>query len=158
MGSLVIRVADEVRVPAGSALAVDRALFARRITEAVGGLPEVRVLREEVPRLPDARVAVVATGPLTSEALAAEVAAFVGQSHLYFYDAVSPVVEADTIDAGRTFRASRYGKGGDDYVNCPLDEAEYDAFYQALTTAECAELHAFEHEFFFEGCLPVEVI
>jgi methylenetetrahydrofolate--tRNA-(uracil-5-)-methyltransferase len=103
-------------------------------------------------------VAIVATGPLTSDALAAQIAAFVGQAHLYFYDAVSPVIEADTIDFDRTFRASRYGKGGDDYVNCPLDEAEYDAFYHALTTAECAELHAFDHEFFFEGCLPVEVI
>ena len=80
----------------------------------------------------------MATGPLTSEALAGEIAAFVGQAHLYFYDAVSPVVEAETIDFARTFRASRYGKGGDDYVNCPLDEAEYQAFYDALTTAECA--------------------
>src|SRR5438552_9526238 len=158
MGSLVIRVADEVRVPAGSALAVDRALFARRVTEAVAALPDVRLHREESPRIPEGPVVIVATGPLTSDALAAEIAAFVGQTHLYFYDAVSPVVDAETIDLTRTFRASRYGKGGDDYVNCPLDEAEYDAFYQALTTAECAELHAFEHEFFFEGCLPVEVI
>ncbi|HUG53080.1 MAG TPA: methylenetetrahydrofolate--tRNA-(uracil(54)-C(5))-methyltransferase (FADH(2)-oxidizing) TrmFO [Vicinamibacteria bacterium] len=158
MGSLVIRIADEVRVPAGSALAVDRALFARRVTEEVSALPQVTVHRAEVPKIPDDPVAVVATGPLTSDALAAEIAAFVGQSHLYFYDAVSPVVEADSIDHSRTFRASRYGKGGDDYVNCPLDENEYDVFYQALTTAECAELHAFEHEFFFEGCLPVEVI
>jgi methylenetetrahydrofolate--tRNA-(uracil-5-)-methyltransferase len=158
MGSLVIRVADEVKVPAGSALAVDRGLFSRRITEAVEALPQVHLHRAEKARIPDDPVTIIATGPLTSEALAAEVAAFVGQSHLYFYDAVSPVVEADTIDFSRAFRASRYGKGGDDYVNCPLDEAEYDAFYQALTTAECAELHAFEHEFFFEGCLPVEVI
>jgi methylenetetrahydrofolate--tRNA-(uracil-5-)-methyltransferase len=158
MGSLVIRAADEVRVPAGSALAVDRGLFARRVTEAVSALPQVSIHRQEVPRLPDDPVTIVATGPLTSDALAAEIAAFVGQSHLYFYDAVSPVVDAETIDFSRTFRASRYGKGGDDYVNCPLDEAEYDAFYQALTTAESAELHAFEHEFFFEGCLPVEVI
>jgi methylenetetrahydrofolate--tRNA-(uracil-5-)-methyltransferase len=154
----VIRVADEVRVPAGSALAVDRGLFSRRITEALEALPQVHLHRAEKARIPDDPVTIIATGPLTSEALAAEVAAFVGQSHLYFYDAVSPVVEADTIDFSRAFRASRYGKGGDDYVNCPLDEAEYDAFYRALTTAECAELHAFEHEFFFEGCLPVEVI
>jgi methylenetetrahydrofolate--tRNA-(uracil-5-)-methyltransferase len=157
MGSLVIRVADEVRVPAGSALAVDRELFARRVTEAVAALPGVHIHRREVVDIP-APVAIVATGPLTSAALAAEIAAFVGQAHLYFYDAVSPVVEADSIAFERTFRASRYGRGGDDYVNCPLDEDEYRAFYQALTTAECAELHAFEHEFFFEGCLPVEVI
>jgi methylenetetrahydrofolate--tRNA-(uracil-5-)-methyltransferase len=158
MDSLVIRVADEVKVPAGSALAVDRGLFARRITEAVEALPEVRLHREERTALPAEPLAIVATGPLTSEALAREIAAFVGQDHLYFYDAVSPVVEADTIDFDRTFRASRYGKGGDDYVNCPLTEVEYRAFLEALTTAECATLHAFEQEFFFEGCLPVEVI
>ena len=158
MGSLIIRVADEVRVPAGSALAVDRGLFARKVTEAVTALPQVTLHRQETPRIPEGPVVIVATGPLTSDALAAEIAAFVGQTHLYFYDAVSPVVDAETIDFSRTFRASRYGKGGDDYVNCPLDEAEYDAFYRALTTAECAELHAFDHEFFFEGCLPVEVI
>jgi methylenetetrahydrofolate--tRNA-(uracil-5-)-methyltransferase len=158
MDSLIIRVADEVRVPAGSALAVDRSLFAQRITEAVGARPEVRIHRDEVTRLPEGEVAIVATGPLTSETLAAEIAAFVGGSHLYFYDAVSPVVEADTIDFAKTFKASRYGRGGDDYVNCPLTEGEYRAFYAALTTAECAALHAFEHEFFFEGCLPAEVI
>jgi methylenetetrahydrofolate--tRNA-(uracil-5-)-methyltransferase len=158
MGSLVIRVADEVKVPAGSALAVDRGLFARRITEAVEALPGVRIHRNEVPRIPDDPVTIIATGPLTSDVLAREIAAFVGDTHLYFYDAVSPVVEADTIDLTRVFRASRYGKGGDDYVNCPLTEGEYHAFFQALTTAECATLHAFEHEFFFEGCLPVEVI
>jgi methylenetetrahydrofolate--tRNA-(uracil-5-)-methyltransferase len=145
-------------VPAGSALAVDRGLFAQRITEALLARPEVRVVRGEIPRIPDDPVTIVATGPLTSPALAAEIAAFVGQSHLYFYDAVSPVVEADSITFARTFRASRYGRGGDDYLNCPLDEDQYRAFYEALTGAECAELHAFEHEFFFEGCLPVEVI
>jgi len=158
MGSLVIRVADEVRVPAGSALAVDRGLFAQRITQAVAALPEVRLFRGEVARIPEDPVTIVATGPLTSEALAAEIAAFVGQSHLYFYDAVSPVVEADSIAFDRTFRASRYGRGGDDYVNCPLSDDEYRAFHDALTTAECSTLHAFEHEFFFEGCLPVEVM
>ena len=158
MDSLVIRVADAVRVPAGSALAVDRALFAQRITEEVGALREVRIHRGEVTRLPEDEVAIVATGPLTSETLAGEIAVFVGGSHLYFYDAVSPVVEADSIDFARTFKASRYGRGGDDYVNCPLTEEEYGAFYAALTSAECAALHAFEHEFFFEGCLPAEVI
>jgi methylenetetrahydrofolate--tRNA-(uracil-5-)-methyltransferase len=156
--SLVVRIADEVRVPAGSALAVDRSLFARRITEAVEALPGVRIHRGEVPRIPDDPVAIVATGPLTSDALAREIAGFVGDRHLYFFDAVSPVVEAESIDMGRVFRASRYGKGGDDYLNCPLTEEEYRAFYEALTTAEGATLHAFENEFFFEGCLPVEVI
>jgi methylenetetrahydrofolate--tRNA-(uracil-5-)-methyltransferase len=158
MDSIIIRVADAVRVPAGSALAVDRSLFAQRITEAVSGLPEVQIHRGEVTRIPEDEVAIVATGPLTSESLAAEIAAFVGGSHLYFYDAVSPVVEADSIDLTKTFKASRYDRGGDDYVNCPLTEDEYRAFYAALTTAECAALHSFEHEFFFEGCLPAEVI
>src|SRR6188508_1022982 len=158
MDSLVMRVADQVKVPAGSALAVDRELFAQRMTEAVGSLPDVQIHRAEVPRIPDDPVTIVATGPLTSEALAREIAAFVGREHLYFYDAVSPVIDAETIDFDRVFRASRYGKGGDDYLNCPLDEAQYRAFYEALTTAESATLHAFEHEFFFEGCLPVEVI
>jgi len=158
MGSLVIRVADSVRVPAGSALAVDRGLFALRVTEEVEALPEVTIRREEVERIPDDPVAIVATGPLTSETLAAEVAAFVGRDHLYFYDAISPVIDAETIDFDRVFRQSRYGKGGDDYVNCPLDEEQYGAFFTALTTAESATIHAFEHEFFFEGCLPVEVI
>jgi methylenetetrahydrofolate--tRNA-(uracil-5-)-methyltransferase len=158
MGSLIIRVADSVRVPAGSALAVDRGLFARRITEEVEALPEVTIHREEVLRIPKDAVTIVATGPLTSEALAAEIATFVGRDHLYFYDAVSPVIDAETIDFDRVFRASRYGKGGDDYLNCPLDEEQYRAFYTALTTAESATIKAFEHEFFFEGCLPVEVI
>jgi methylenetetrahydrofolate--tRNA-(uracil-5-)-methyltransferase len=158
MDSLIVRVADAVKVPAGSALAVDRGLFARKVTEAVAALPGVTVERGEVVRIPEDPVTIVATGPLTSEPLAQDVAAFVGQTHLYFYDAVSPVVEADTIDFGKTFRASRYGKGGDDYVNCPLDEREYGAFCEALLGAESATLHAFEHEFFFEGCLPVEVI
>jgi methylenetetrahydrofolate--tRNA-(uracil-5-)-methyltransferase len=158
LDSLVVRVADAVKVPAGSALAVDRDLFARRITEAVHALPGVVVHRREVPRIPDDPVTIVATGPLTSEPLAAHVADFVGRTHLYFYDAVSPVVEAETIDFDRAFKASRYDKGGDDYVNCPLDEAEYRAFYDALRSAECAVVHDFEKERFFEGCLPVEVI
>jgi methylenetetrahydrofolate--tRNA-(uracil-5-)-methyltransferase len=158
LGSLVVRVADEVRVPAGSALAVDRALFARRLTEAIEALPGVTVRREEVLRIPDDPVAIVATGPLTSDSLAEDVAAFVGRDHLHFFDAVSPVVEADSIDLTKAFRAARYGKGGDDYLNCPLDEDEYKAFHRALVGAECAALHDFEKDLFFEGCLPVEVI
>ena len=128
MGSLTIRVADDVKVPAGSALAVDRELFARRVTEAVDALPGLVLHRGEVLRIPDDRLVIVATGPLTSESLAADIARFVGEEQLYFYDAVSPVVEADTIDFSRAFRASRYARGGDDYVNCPLDEPEYRAF------------------------------
>jgi methylenetetrahydrofolate--tRNA-(uracil-5-)-methyltransferase len=158
LDSLVVRVADTVKVPAGSALAVDRGLFARRMTEAVGSLPGVRIHRREVLRIPDHEVTIVATGPLTADPLARDLAAFVGRTHLHFFDAVSPVVEAESIDFTRAFRAARYDKGGDDYLNCPLGEGEYRAFHQALTTAECASLHDFEKELFFEGCLPVEVI
>ena len=158
LDSLVIRIADEVRVPAGSALAVDRGLFSQRITEEIGKLPNVTIRREEIPAIPTDPIVILATGPLTSEPLARDIAAFVGDAHLHFYDAVSPVIEADSIDLGRVFRASRYQKGSDDYLNCPMDEAQYRAFYEALTQAECAEVKDFEKEFFFEGCLPIEVI
>jgi methylenetetrahydrofolate--tRNA-(uracil-5-)-methyltransferase len=158
MDSLVVRIADQVKVPAGSALAVDRALFARRMTEEITALPGVTLRREEVLRIPDDPLTIVATGPLTSDPLAESLVDFVGLSHLYFYDAVSPVIEADSIDFTKAFRASRYGKGGDDYVNCPLNEPEYRAFYAALTGALSASVHEFDKEHFFEGCLPVEVI
>jgi methylenetetrahydrofolate--tRNA-(uracil-5-)-methyltransferase len=158
LDSLIIRIADEVRVPAGSALAVDRGLFARRITEEIEKLPGVVIHRDEVPSIPDAPVAILATGPLTSDALAQDIARFVGDTHLHFYDAVSPVIEADSIDMTKVFRASRYQKGTDDYLNCPMEPAEYQAFFDALTKAECSEVKDFEKEFFFEGCLPIEVI
>jgi methylenetetrahydrofolate--tRNA-(uracil-5-)-methyltransferase len=158
LDSLILRVAEEVRVPAGSALAVDRGRFARRVTETVEALPQVHLHRAEILRIPDAPVTILATGPLTSDALAAAIAAFVGEAHLFFFDAVSPVVEADTIDLARAFRASRYGKGGDDYLNCPLSATEYEAFYRALTTAESASVHDLDKKLFFEGCLPLEVI
>lgn len=158
LDSIIIKVADEVRVPAGSALAVDRGVFARRVTEEITKLPGVVVHREEITSIPAAPLAIVATGPLTSDALAQDVARFVGDTHLHFYDAVSPVIEADSIDMTKVFRASRYQKGTDDYLNCPMDEAEYRAFFEALMAAECAEVKDFEKEFFFEGCLPIEVI
>jgi methylenetetrahydrofolate--tRNA-(uracil-5-)-methyltransferase len=158
LGSLLLRVADDVRVPAGTALAVDRRLFASRVTEALASHPRVRVVRAEATHIPADPVAVVATGPLTSAPLAAEIAAFVGCEHLYFYDAVSPVVEADSIDHSVVFRASRYGRGGEDYLNCPFTPEQYRAFYDALVAAECVTPHAFEQARFFEGCLPIEVI
>ena len=158
LGSLILRVADETRVPAGSALAVDRQLFAERVTHALGASAHVRIERREVARLPETPVAIVATGPLTSPALADEIAAFLGTEHLHFYDAISPIVEAESIDLARAFRGSRYGKGGADYLNCALTPDEYRHFFEALVTAERATPHAFERETFFEGCLPVEVI
>ncbi len=164
LGSLVLRVADAVRVPAGAALAVDRERFAEQVTREIAARPLVSVVREEVTEVPDPATTggpvIVATGPLTSPALSEHVAALVGQDHLYFYDAVSPIVLAESIDLSRVFRASRWGRGGadGDYLNCPLTAGEYEAFYQALVTAERAELHDLDRERFFEGCLPIEVM
>lgn len=163
LGSLVMAAADAHRVPAGGALAVDREGFSRFITEAVSAHPRIRLHRQEVTRLPgdpggpEASLAVVATGPLTSDALAAAIRDFTGSEHLYFFDAAAPVVTADSIDYQRVFRASRYGKGeGDAYLNCPLTREEYLRFWEALTTAERAPRHDFDRTPFFEGCLPVE--
>ncbi len=155
--SLVIRVADSVKVPAGGALAVDRERFALGVTEAIASLPNVRVVREEMQAIPEEGPCILATGPLASEAIAASIAAFTGKDYLYFFDAISPIVEADTIDRGKVFPASRYGKGGDDYLNCPMTESEYDRFYGELLSAAEAPTHDFEKSIdYFEGCLPIE--
>ncbi len=155
--SLIIRVADACRVPAGGALAVDRERFARGVTEAIEALPNVRIVRDEVRIIPEEGPCIVATGPLASEAIAAAIARFTGREYLYFFDAISPIVEADTIDLSKVFRASRYGKGGEDYLNCPLSEDEYDRFHAALLGAAEAPTHEFEKEIvYFEGCLPIE--
>ncbi len=156
IGSLLIRVADEVRVPAGHALAVDRELFAHRVTEEILGEPFIRMVHEEIASLPSDGVVIVATGPLTAPALSASIAEFAGTGNLYFYDAISPIVDAATIDRTKLFPASRYGKGGDDYLNAPMSEAEYLRFYQALIEAESVTLHSFEKAMYFEGCLPIE--
>jgi methylenetetrahydrofolate--tRNA-(uracil-5-)-methyltransferase len=172
LGSIVMRAADAARVPAGAALAVDRDQFATAVTDAVAGHPAISIVREEVPRIPaglDGPV-VIATGPLTSDSLSADIAAMVGSRHLYFYDAISPIVLADTIDRSKVFRASRWGRslgpapacgvddGEGDYLNCPFTAAEYQRFYDALTSAEKAALHEFDDARFFEGCLPIEVM
>ncbi|MCZ6695180.1 MAG: methylenetetrahydrofolate--tRNA-(uracil(54)-C(5))-methyltransferase (FADH(2)-oxidizing) TrmFO [Acidobacteria bacterium] len=155
--SLIIRVADAVRVPAGGALAVDRELFARGVTEAIEALDNVHVHRSELTSIPEEGPCILATGPLTSDAIAHSIATFTGRDFLYFFDAISPIVEADTIDRNRTFMASRYGKGGDDYLNCPLTEPEYDRFYTELIHAARAPVHEFEKKiYYFEGCLPIE--
>ena len=198
LGSLVMRAADAHRVPAGAALAVDRDRFSQAITEAVAGHPLITVVREEVARIPDDPAMfplVIATGPLTSAALSADVAALVGGDHLYFYDAISPIVLSETIDRSKVFRASRWGRslrtddrgadvvtsakagptgpaprtdaeeaacgvddGEGDYLNCPMTEAEYNRFYDAVVAAESATVHDFDKEKFFEGCLPIEVM
>ncbi len=157
LDSLVLRAAEACRVPAGSALAVDRAQFAHYLTDVIQAHPNITVRREECTVLPPDRITIVASGPLTSPALTTQLQAHLGSEHLYFYDALSPIVSAESIDYSQTFLAARYGVGdGDDYVNCPLDQPTYERLWSALVTAECVTPHDFEKEIFFEGCLPIE--
>jgi methylenetetrahydrofolate--tRNA-(uracil-5-)-methyltransferase len=155
LGSLVLRVADETRVPAGGALAVDREGFSARVGEIIHTHPNITIHSEEVTLVPDVP-AIIATGPLTSDVLAEDIARLTGEP-LHFYDAAAPIVTYDSLDMTKVFRASRYGRG-DDYLNCPMTREEYEAFYQALITAETAELRDFETPRVFEGCMPVEVM
>lgn len=156
-GSLIMAAARATEVAAGTALAVDRTLFAEFITDALERHPKVTVVREEVTGLPDSP-AVLATGPLTSGAMAEALKAFVGEEHLFFYDAIAPIVEAESIDFMKAYCASRYGKGGDDYVNCPLAQEDYVRFYEALREADRVRQRAFEESRVFEGCMPVEAM
>ena len=156
LGSLILRAADATRVPAGGALAVDREAFSKYVTDAVENHPLITVERREVTQLPTEN-AVIATGPLTSDALAEEIAKLPGLSTLNFYDAAAPIVSGESLDMSRVFRAGRYGRG-DDYLNCPMNREEYEAFYQALLTAEKAEVHGFDGKQVFEGCMPIEVM
>jgi methylenetetrahydrofolate--tRNA-(uracil-5-)-methyltransferase len=157
-GSVLLRLADECAVPAGHALAVDRAEFSRRIGETIAREPRITVVREEVTALEDdfEGLTIVATGPLTSEALSNEIARLAGQQHLVFYDSISPIVDADTIDRERVYMAARWDKGTADYINCPMNKEEYDRFYDALVTAEGVEAKEWEQLKYFEGCLPIE--
>jgi methylenetetrahydrofolate--tRNA-(uracil-5-)-methyltransferase len=159
LGSQLLRFAYEAAVPAGGALAVDRELFATLVTEALEKHPNIEIIREEVTELPSGPT-IIATGPLTSPALSAQIQRLTGEEYLYFYDAVSPIVEADSIDMSIAFTASRYDRGEDDYINCPMNREEYTQFVEALKTAQTAELRDFEKEDpqFFEGCLPIEQI
>jgi methylenetetrahydrofolate--tRNA-(uracil-5-)-methyltransferase len=188
LGSLVMRAADAARVPAGAALAVDRVVFSQRVTEELSRHPLITIRREEVPAIPATGPVIIATGPLTSDALSAAVREFVGADHLAFYDAISPIVLAESIDMAKVFRASRWGRslragapgalgapgapgagasgasacsvddGEGDYLNCPMTRDEYEAFYQAVITAESSTVHDFDNTKFFEGCLPIEVM
>jgi methylenetetrahydrofolate--tRNA-(uracil-5-)-methyltransferase len=158
-GSLVIAAADATRVPAGGALAVDRDRFSATITRAIDTHPRIERRAVEVERIPDADPVILATGPLTGDALAADLARTVGEEHMAYYDAISPIVSADSIDWDRVFRASRYDKGGDAaYVNCPLDQAQYRAFVEAVVGAQKVVPREFEDVRYFEGCLPIEVM
>ena len=159
-GSALMRMADATAVPAGHALAVDRVEFSRRIGEAIAAEPRIRVIHEEVTRLDfgEDTLAILATGPLTSDALSAEIERITGKGHLAFYDSISPIVETDSIDMERVYMAARWEKGTADYINCPMDRAEFDRFLDALLAAEPAETKEWEKADYFEGCLPIEVL
>ena len=158
-GSALLRIADETAVPAGHALAVDRVEFSRRIAETIADEPRIHVIRDEVTTLNAGDgLTIVATGPLTSPALSAEIQRLTGSEHLAFYDSISPIVDADSIDMDRVYFAARWDKGTADYINCPLTREEYDRFYDALVAAEAAEAKEWEKLDYFEGCLPIEVL
>jgi methylenetetrahydrofolate--tRNA-(uracil-5-)-methyltransferase len=158
-GSALLRLADDTAVPAGHALAVDRVEFSRRISEAIAAERAIRVIREEVTNLEsNGTINIIATGPLTSDALSAEIARLTGSSHLAFYDSISPIVDAESIDMNRVYFAARWDKGTADYINCPMDRAEYDRFLDALIEAEAAEAKEWENLDYFESCLPIEVL
>ena len=156
-GSLIMAAAQASTVPAGSALAVDRGLFADFITRSLSDHPLVEIIREEVTTLPET-AAIIATGPLTSEGMSRSLSDLLGGDYLYFYDAIAPIIDAESIEHDKVYRASRYGKGGDDYLNCPMTKGEYDAFYTALTEADRVTAREFEEQRVFEGCMPIEVM
>ena len=156
-GSLIMQAAQASSVPAGSALAVDRNLFAAFISERLSGHDHIEIIREEVIALPETP-AIIATGPLTSPSLTEELLRLTGSDHLYFYDAIAPIIDAASIDHEKVYRMSRYGKGGDDYLNCPMDRQEYGLFYDAMLHAEKVEPRGFEEKKVFEGCMPIEVM
>lgn len=158
MGSLIMEAALVSEVPAGKALAVDRERFARYVTEKLESEPLVEIVREEVTEIPPEGLTIVATGPLTSEALAEDLRRLTGEDYFHFYDAIAPIVYADSINWDRVFRADRYGKGEGAYVNCPLTREEYERFVEALLSAEKVPLKDFEEPRYFEGCLPIEVM
>lgn len=154
--SLVLQVATENKIPAGAALAVDRIKFAEQITEKIEAHPNIELVREEITKIPESEITIIATGPLTSDALTAEIMKWTGDDQLYFYDAIAPIVAADSIDMSIAFKAARYGKGGDDYINCPFTREQYEIFYNELTEAKSVPLKRFEDTKWFEACLPIE--
>ncbi len=156
LDSLLLRLAYECRVPSGASLSVDREQFASAVTAALTSCSNLEIIREEVEQIPREGITVLATGPLTSESLSDSIREFTGQEHLYFYDAISPIVDAETIDLSKVYRASRYDKGGADYLNCPLTREQYQKFYEALASAESVPLHECERAMYFEACLPIE--
>jgi len=158
LGSLIMEAADASALPAGQALAVDRTLFSQHVEKRLVSRKELEIFRNEVTDIPGNSRVIIASGPLTSDALARNIGVLAGGEYLYFYDAIAPIVEADSIDRSKAFRASRYDSGVGDYLNCPLNREEYEAFYKALLEAEEVPLLTFEDPRYFEGCLPVEVM
>ena len=158
LGSLIMESADRAKVPAGGALAVDRAEFAGFITDSIRNNPLITVIPGEVTKIPRDGITVVCTGPLTDGALYDDIMELTGGSDLHFFDAAAPIVTYESIDMSRAFKASRYGKGGDDYINCPMNREEYLAFYRELISAERAEVKDFDREIVFEGCMPIETM
>ncbi|WP_373285822.1 methylenetetrahydrofolate--tRNA-(uracil(54)-C(5))-methyltransferase (FADH(2)-oxidizing) TrmFO [Paenibacillus segetis] len=158
LNSLVLGAADRNAVPAGGALAVDRDGFSGEITRTLHEHPLVEVVTEEITEIPQDGIVVIATGPLTSPALSEQIQRLTGQDYFYFYDAAAPIVDKDSIDMDKVYLASRYDKGEAAYLNCPMNEQEFDAFYEALITAEVAQLKEFEKEVYFEGCMPIEIM
>jgi methylenetetrahydrofolate--tRNA-(uracil-5-)-methyltransferase len=156
LDSLILKTARETRVPAGDSLAVDREAFSQQVTRTLEELRNVGIVRKEVATLSREEMTILATGPLTSEALSREIQRLTGDHRLFFYDAISPIVTSDSIDFEKAFKASRYQKGGKDYINFPMDEETYDRFVDALNRAEKVSFRDFERNYFFEGCLPVE--
>lgn len=157
-GSLVMGAADATKVPAGAALSVDRIKFAELITARIEAHPNIEIVREEIKTIPHNEVTIIATGPLTSDALTAKIMRFTGDDQLYFYDAIAPIVAADSIDMSVAFKAARYGKGGDDYINCPLDRDQYEVFVSEVLAAKSVPVKRFEDTQWFESCLPIEEI
>lgn len=157
IGSLIMTCADENKVPAGSALAVDREKFSLDVTKKIQNHPNIEVLSEEVDHIPE-EPCIIATGPLSSEAMVKAIGTIIEDKYCYFYDAAAPIVKADSIDMSIAYKKSRYDKGEADYINCPMDENQFQAFYEALITAESAQVHGFEDDKVFEGCMPFEVM
>ncbi len=156
LNSLIMKCADESKVPAGGALAVDRQGFSATVTASIKSNPHISVITGEVSSLPDDGITVIATGPLTSEVFSRYLSDFLGEDYLYFYDAAAPIVTCASIDMSKAYRASRYNKGTDDYINCPMDKEQYEIFYNELVKAEVVPLRTFEKEILFSGCMPVE--
>lgn len=156
LDSLIMRCADSVRLPAGGALAVDRTGFSELVTKELKNQPNISIFLEEADKLPETGITIIATGPLTSEAMSACIADLTGKDYLYFYDAAAPIVTFESINMERAFRASRYGKSSDDYINCPMDQEQYRQFQNELVKAEVVPLNVFEKEILFSGCMPVE--